>query len=163
MKSLLSQLKTFSLRLNRSLILLGLGFSLCVPTLVQAANFRSILPEKAIAYDAPSAEAVKLYIMQQGYPVEVIVNLGAWVKVFDQRSDLSWVAGKDLDVKRTVLVTDNTEIKEKESADAKLLGRVEKDVVLELLSPSINKGWVKVKHRDGIVGYIQSSAIWGLY
>ncbi|MEO1948357.1 MAG: SH3 domain-containing protein, partial [Methylophilaceae bacterium] len=91
------------------------------------------------------------------------VNLGAWVKVFDQRSDLSWVAGKDLDVKRTVLVTDNTEIKEKESADAKLLGRVEKDVVLELLSPSINKGWVKVKHRDGIVGYIQSSAIWGLY
>jgi SH3-like domain-containing protein len=163
MKSLLSQLKTFSLRLNRSLILLGLGFSLCVPTLVQAANFRSILPEKAIAYDAPSAEAVKLYIMQQGYPVEVVVNLGAWVKVFDQRSDLSWVAGKDLDVKRTVLVTDNTEIKEKESADAKLLGRVEKDVVLELLSPSINKGWVKVKHRDGIVGYIQSSAIWGLY
>ncbi len=162
MKSLLSQLKTFSLRLNRSLILLGLGFSLCVPTLVQAANFRSILPEKAIAYDAPSAEAVKLYIMQQGYPVEVVVNLGAWVKVFDQRSDLSWVAGKDLDVKRTVLVTDNTEIKEKESADAKLLGRVEKDVVLELLSPSINKGWVKVKHRDGIVGYIQSSAIWGL-
>ncbi len=162
MKSLLSQLKTFSLRLNRSLILLGLGFSLCVPTLVQAANFRSILPEKAIAYDAPSAEAVKLYIMQQGYPVEVVVNLGAWVKVFDQRSDLSWVAGKDLDVKRTVLVTDNTEIKEKESADAKLLGLVEKDVVLELLSPSINKGWVKVKHRDGIVGYIQSSAIWGL-
>ena len=163
MKSLLLQLKTFSLPLNPSLVLLSLGFSLCMSTPVQAADFRSIFTEKAIAYDAPSAEAVKLYIMAKGYPVEVIVNLGTWVKVRDQRSGLSWVAGKDLDAQRTVLVTDNAEIKEKESADAKLLGTVEKDVVLELLSPSINKGWVKVKHRGGIVGYIQSSAIWGLY
>jgi len=163
MKSLFQQLKTFSLWLNPSLVLLSLGFSLCVSMQGQAADFRSILKEKAIAYDAPSAEAVKLYIMAKGYPVEVIVDLGAWVKVRDQRSGLSWVAGKDLDAHRTVLVTDNTEIKEKESADANLLGKVEKDVVLELLSPSINKGWIKVKHRDGIVGYIQSSAIWGLY
>jgi SH3-like domain-containing protein len=148
---------------NPSLVLLSLGFSLGLSTPVQAADFRSILPAKAIAYDAPSAESTKLYIMEQGYPVEVIVNLGAWVKVRDQRRGLSWVEGKDLDTKHTVLVTDNTEIKDAESSDAKLLATVEKDVVLELLSPSINKGWVKIKHRDGIVGYIQSSAIWGLY
>lgn len=150
-------------RLNPTLAMLSLGFSLCFATQAQAAEFRSVMPAKAIAYDAPSAQSNKLYVMGQGYPVEVIVNLGAWVKVRDQRSGLSWVEGKDLDTKRMVLVTDNTDIKVAESLESKLLATVEKDVVLELLSPNINKGWVKVKHRDGIMGYIQSSAIWGLH
>ncbi len=168
MKLLFSKFNTFLLRLNflglnPSSVLLSLGFSLCLSAPVQAADFRSILPAKAIAYDAPSAESTKAYIMTQGYPVEVIVNLGAWVKVRDQRGGLSWLEGKNLDAKRTVIVTNNTEIKAAESAESSLLASVEKDVVLEVLSPSINQGWVKVKHRDGIIGYIQSSAIWGLF
>ncbi len=147
--------------LNPSLVLLSLGFSFAMSA--QAAEYRSVLPQKAIAYDAPSAASKKIYVMDQGYPVEVIVDLGAWLKVRDQRSGLSWVEGKDLDKKRMVLVTDQTDIKSAESLDAKLLATVEKDVVLELLSPRINKGWVKVKHQDGITGYIQSSAVWGLH
>ena len=149
--------------LNPSLAMLCLGFSLSFVVIAEAAEFRSIVPLKAVAYDAPSVEANKLYIMKQGYPVEVIVNLGDWVKVRDQRSGLSWVEGRNLDNKRMVLVTDNTDIKAAESAESTLLATIEKNVVLELLSPKINRGWVKVKHRDGISGYIQSSAIWGLY
>lgn len=163
MKHWLSKFKIFSSWLNPSLVLLCLGFSFSFAIPANAAEFRSILPIKAISYDAPSAESNKLYIMNQGYPVEVIVDLGAWVKVRDQRSGLSWVEGKDLDSKRMVLVTDHTEIREAESTEAKLLATVEKDVVLELLSPSINKGWVNVKHQDGVAGYVQSSAIWGLH
>ncbi len=162
MKSLFSKFITFLLRLNPSLVLLSLGFSLSLSLPVQAADFRSILPAKAIAFDAPSAESTKTYIMTQGYPVEVIVNLGAWVKVRDQHGGLSWLEGKDLSAKRTVIVTANAEIKEAESADSKLLATVDKDVVLEVLSPSINLGWVKVKHRNCVSGYIQTSAIWGL-
>jgi SH3-like domain-containing protein len=163
MKLLLSKFNLFLLRLNPSLVLLSLGFSFCLSAQVQAADFRSILPAKAIAYDAPSVASTKAYIMTQGYPVEVIVNLGAWVKVRDQRGGLSWLEGKDLDVKKTVLVIANAEIKAAESADSALLASVEKDVVLELLSPNINQGWVKVKHRDGVTGYIHSNAIWGQY
>ncbi len=160
-------LKYFFTRLNScsnpSLALLSLGFCLLLIGPVNAAEYRSVLPQKAIAYDAPSAASKKLYVMAQGYPVEVIVDLGAWLKVRDQRSGLSWVEGKDLDKKRMILVTDQTDIKAAESLEAKLLATVEKDVVLELLSPRINKGWVKVKHQDGITGYIQSSAVWGLH
>lgn len=163
MKFWFSKFKCFFSWLNPNLAWLCLGFSLCFTIHAQAAEFRSIAPLKAITYDAPSVESSKLYIMQQGYPVEVIVNLGAWVKVRDQRSGLSWIEGKDLDNKRMVLVTDNADIKAAESAEAKLLATVEKDVVLELLSPNINRGWGRVKHQDGIAGYIQSSAIWGLY
>jgi len=153
----------FHLWLSPGLLLLGLGFLLLAASQAQAAEYRSILPQKAIAYDAPSAASKKLYVLPQGYPVEVIVNLGEWLKVRDQQSGLSWVAGKDLDTKRMVLVTKSTDIKALESADAKLLATVEKDVVLELVSSRINKGWVKVKHQDGITGYIQSSTVWGLH
>ncbi len=163
MKSLFSLFTILVSHLSPSKVFISLGFSLCLALQANAADFRSILPTKAITYDAPSAASKKLFIMQQGYPVEIIVNLGEWVKVRDQLSGLSWIEGKDLDTKRTVLVTDSTDIKEAESADSKLLATVEKDVVLELVSPSIRNGWVKVKHQDGIVGYIQSSAIWGLY
>ena len=163
MKSEHSTFKIFSSWLNPSFALLCLGFSLLLALPAYAAEFRSILPTKAIAYDAPSAESNKLYIMHQGYPVEVIVNLGTWIKVRDQLGGLSWVEGRDLDSKRMVLVTDQTDIRETESGESTLLATIEKDIVLELVSPSINQGWVKVKHRDGIVGYIQSSAIWGVH
>lgn len=158
-----STFKIFSSWLTPSLALLCLGFSLGFPLLAHAAEFRSILPNKAITYDAPSVASNKLYIMHQGYPVEVIVNLGTWVKVRDQQGGLSWLEGKDLDTKRMVLVTDQTDIRIAESAESALLATIEKDIVLELLSPSINHGWVKIKHRDGLVGYIQSSAIWGVH
>ena len=163
MKSLFSIVNILVSHINPSKVFFCLGFSFFVVMHAKAADFRSVLPVKAITYDAPSVASKKLYIMNQGYPVEIIVNLGEWVKVRDQQSGLSWIEGKDLDTKRTVIVTDNADIKEAESADSKLLATVEKDVVLDLMSPNIHNGWVKVKHQSGVVGYIQSSAIWGLY
>jgi len=62
-----------------------------------------------------------------------------------------------------VLVAHNTNIKASENVESKILATIQKDVVLELLSPAIRKGWVNVKHRDGITGYVQSSAVWGLH
>lgn len=145
-----------------SLILLSLTLlSLVFSYSAQALEYRSIAAPKAILFDAPSAEATKIYILNQGYPVEVIVNLGAWIKVRDQLGSLSWVEGKNLNSKRTVLVTTKTDIKSAEDSASALVATVEKDVVLEMLSPTIKNGWVKVKHRDGITGYIQSSAVWG--
>ncbi len=126
-----------------------------------ALEFQSIGPAKAVLYDAPSSEATKLYILNNGYPVEIIVNLGAWIKVRDQLGALSWVEGKNLNIKRTVLVIAKTEIKSTENAASPLLATVEKDVVLELVSPDIKNGWVKVKHRDGITGFVQVASVWG--
>lgn len=142
---------------NTLFIVLGLAFSFNA----NALDFRSVATPKAILYDAPSTEASKLYVLGQGYPVEVIVNLGEWIKVRDAMGGLSWIESKQLGNKRTVLVIAKTEIKSAEDAASGLVGTVDKDVVLELL-PSTNKnGWVKVKHRDGLVGFVPSSALWG--
>ena len=94
--------------------------------------------------------------------MEVIVNMGEWLKVRDNQGGLSWIEAKRLGNKRTVLVTQNqAEVRSAANTASALLFRVEKDVVLDLLEPA-NSGWVKVRHRDGLTGYIPASAVWGL-
>lgn len=126
-----------------------------------ALDFRSIIPAKTITYDAPSKEASKLYILGKGYPVEVIVDLGDWIKVRDNQGGLSWVESKSLSTKRTVLVLAKTDIKAAEDAASALVATVEKDVVLELVTGGVNNNWVKVKHRDGVTGFVQVDKLWG--
>lgn len=149
--SIFKQLKT------PSLALLCLVFSFAA----HAIEFRSVSAQKAILYDAPSAEASKIFILNNGYPVEIIVNLGAWLKVRDQLGGLSWVESKNLGGKRTVLVTTKTDIKIAEDGASALVATVEKDVVLELLSSTHKNGWIKVRHRDGATGFVQVSDVWG--
>jgi SH3-like domain-containing protein len=135
----------------------GLAFSFSA----LALEYRSIAPAKAIMYDAPSKEAIKLYVLGSGYPVEVIVNLGDWVKVRDNQGGLSWVESKSLSAKRMVLVLAKTEIKASEDAASALVATVEKDVVLELIAGGANNNWVKVKHRDGVTGFVLVDKLWG--
>ncbi len=133
-----------------------------LPNLVVALEYRSVSAPKAVLYDAPSPQGKKLYLLGQGYPVEVIVNLGDWVKVRDNQGGLSWVEVKQLSAaKRTVLITQaQTELRKSADVASILIARLDKDVVLELLEPSKN-GWVKVKHRDGLTGYVLASSTWG--
>ena len=127
-----------------------------------ALEFRSVVPAKAILYDAPSREASKLYVLGAGYPVEIIVNLGDWLKVRDQMGGLSWIEAKSLSAKRTALVIAKSDIKSSEDASSPMLATVEKDVVLEFISLGSKGGWVKVKHRDGVVGFVQAINLWGI-
>ncbi len=127
-----------------------------------ALEYRAIQPSKAVLYDAPSTEARKLFAIGQGYPVEVIVNLGQWVKVRDNQGGLSWIELKDLSVKRTLLVVSpQAEIRQAADVSSPLVCKVDKDVVLDYVEPPKN-GWVKVHHRDGLSGYVQVTSLWGL-
>ena len=154
----LNQINCFKHTLTLGLaIFASLVFSISA----NALEFRSVAPVKAILYDAPSLEATKLYILSAGYPVEIIVNLGDWLKVRDQIGALSWIQNKHLSAKRTVLTIEKADIRSAENADSALLATVEKEVTLDLLSPMMSNGWVKVKHRDGIMGFVHASALWG--
>jgi SH3-like domain-containing protein len=147
---------------TNAILMLGVALaSLAFSFSAHALDFRSIAPSKTITYDAPSKEALKLYILSSGYPVEVIVNLGDWIKVRDNQGGLSWVESKALSPKRTVLVLAKTEIKASEDVASALLATVEKDVVLELMAGGANSNWVKVKHRDGVTGFVLVDKLWG--
>lgn len=131
-------------------------------TTALALDFRSVAVTKATLYDAPSSVAKKVLLLSKQYPVEVMVNLGDWLKVRDAEGGLNWVEAKALSSKRTVLVcTANAEIRQAADANSKVLANVEKEVVLEVLDAKPTNGWVKVKHRDGLIGYIMLASTWG--
>jgi len=147
----------------RSALYIGfaaLGLLLAVQA--QALEFRSVAISKAVLYDAPSTEAKKLYLIGSGYPVEVIVNLGEWIKIRDHFGTLSWVQGKQLSAKRTALIVgEQAELKQADEDGAPLVATLEKDVVVEIITASTKSGWIKVKHRDGLSGFVRTTAVWG--
>ena len=127
-----------------------------------ALEFKSVAVPKAILYDAPSSAAKKILLLSQGYPVEVIVNLGEWLKVRDAQGSISWIEAKQLSDKRTVMViASNTEMRSSADTASSLLATLEKDVVLEIADTKLTNSWLKVKHRDGMTGFISISSVWG--
>lgn len=127
-----------------------------------AIDYRSVDAPAAILYDSPSQKGKKLYLIKAQTPVEVVVRLGDWSKVRDAEGGLAWIEGKYLAERRTLVVTaPRAEIRQADKPDASVLLEVDKWVGLELLEPA-SSGWAKVRHRDGVTGYVRSTQVWGL-
>jgi SH3-like domain-containing protein len=113
-------------------------------------------------YDAPSAKGGKLYVAPRGMPVEVVFTSGAWSKVRDMSGDMSWVESKDLVSRRSLIVrAANAKVRAAADDAAALVFSADKHVLLEMAEPAV-AGWVKVKHRDGQVGFVKITEVWGL-
>jgi len=127
-----------------------------------ALDYRSVSVPAAILYDAPSQAGKKLYLIRAQTPVEVVVKLGNWVKVRDAEGTLAWIESRQLIEKRTLVVTAaSAEIRQSDKSTAPVLVELAKWVAVEYLETA-SPGWVKVKHRDGAVGYIRATQVWGL-
>ena len=128
---------------------------------LQAAEYRSVQEPVAVLYDAPSKAATPLYVVQRGYPLEVIVNLEAWVKVRDAAGALSWIEKKSLGDKRMLLVTAaSAEARAKPEDGAPVVFSAAQNVALELVEAAPG-GWLRVRHADGATGYVRAAQVWG--
>ena len=127
----------------------------------QALEFRSVGAPAAVLYDAPSTKGRKLILLNRGYPVEILVTLGAWLKVRDAAGDLAWVEAKNLSIERMVMVkVARAEVRKAPDDSAPVLFDAQQDLLLELTDTLDN--WAHVKHRDGTAGYVHITALWGL-
>jgi SH3-like domain-containing protein len=136
-------------------------FALIAVDCVSAADFRSVGDAPAVAVDAPSARAKKIFVYSPGYPLEVIVNLEGWTKVRDASGDFAWVDEKAFGERRTVIVRlPSAEVRQAPDDNASVLFQPEQNVQLELLEQPV-PGWAKVRLRDGQTGFIKISQLWG--
>jgi len=127
-----------------------------------AGEFRSIAENGTLMYDAPSVRAKKLFVASRYYPVEIVINIDAWVKVRDQAGDISWIEKKALSDKRTVVVTAPfADIRQSPSEQAALVLQAQQGVALDVAEAQ-SGGWLKVRHADGQIGYLKISQVWGL-
>jgi len=125
-----------------------------------AADFRSVTGNAAILYDAPSAKSKKLYVVGQGYPLEVVVVVEGWTKVRDDQGDIAWIESRRLGDKRNVIVAAPVaQVREAADEGAPIVFQAQKSVLLELLE--VTGGWLRVRHRDGQSGYVKASQVWG--
>lgn len=127
-----------------------------------AADFRAAADAAVVLYDAPSVQGKKLYVVSQGYPLEVVVVLKDWVKVRDASGALTWVeAAKVTTKQRTVMVkTPTAQIRQAADETSPVVFQAQQNVILELAEVSGN--WLRVRHRDGVSGFIRASQVWGV-
>lgn len=126
-----------------------------------AGEFLSVAEPVAVLYDAPSRNAKPLYVVSRFYPLEVIVNLEAWVKVRDQTGALSWVERRLLTEQRMVVVTaPSAEARVRPEDGAPVAFVAAQNVALELIG-FVPGGWLRVRHADGANGYLPASMVWG--
>ena len=125
------------------------------------AQFLSVGENAAVLYDAPSRQSKALYVVSKHYPVEVIVNLEAWVKVRDHTGALSWVERRLLIEQRTVVVVPpSAEVRVRPEDGAPVAFVAVQNVALELLGTAPG-GWLRVRHADGADGYLRANLVWG--
>jgi SH3-like domain-containing protein len=127
-----------------------------------AFDFKTVGVHSVILYDAPSAKGGKLYIAPSGMPVEVMLSYGDWVKVRDAAGDMAWTEARGLSAKRNVIVrVAGAKVRAAPEDNAAVLMTADKNVLLELVDPEAGP-WVRVRHRDGISGYVRASEVWGI-
>jgi SH3-like domain-containing protein len=82
--------------------------------------------------------------------------------VRDVTGDMAWTEAKNLSARRNVIVRAAfAKVRAAPEDNAPVVMIAEKNVLLELVDPQAGN-WVRVRHRDGIGGYVKASDIWGL-
>lgn len=132
------------------------GFSLSA----SAIEYRTV-NAATVLYDAPSQRGSKLFVIKNETPVEVVVSLEGWSKVRDAEGGLAWIEKRYLSEKHSVIVTtDRAEVRQKADESSPLMFEAVKHVALEYLEAAPG-GWIKVRHRDGQIGFVRANQIWG--
>ncbi|AMC35058.1 SH3 domain-containing protein [Janthinobacterium sp. B9-8] len=126
-----------------------------------ALEYRSIARHGVVLSEAPGNEAKKLFLASKGTPLELLTEQGDWARVRDRTGSLAWLKKSDLSSKHTVQVLRNAPVYKAADAKSALLYRAGKDLLLDM-QENTRTGWLKVKHRDGVSGFIRIEEVWGV-
>lgn len=144
----------------RAVMVLGAAL-LAVAVPAHALDYVSVADGSAILYDAPSLKAKKLFVVSRYLPLEQVVSLDSWVKVRDSSGSLSWIEKRALSNKRFVVVTAAlAAMRRAPEENAGVVLQARQQVALELLE-NTGGGWLKVRHQDGVTGYVKTADVWG--
>lgn len=127
-----------------------------------AFDFKSVGPAAVILYDTPSTKGTRMYLAPSGMPLQVVSSYGDWVKVRDANGELAWTEAKGLSARRNLVVrTPGAKVFAGPDEASQVLMTADRGVLLELVDPTAVT-WIRVRHRDGIDGYVRANDVWGL-
>ena len=126
-----------------------------------ALEFRSASKHGAIMYAAPNESAKKVYVVSRGTPFEILAESKEWLRVRDQSGSLAWMQKSDLGKPSLLQVTRTSTVYREANKQSAAVFTTEAGLLLELLS-NTKTGWLQIKHRDGLTGFIRIEDVWGL-
>jgi SH3-like domain-containing protein len=150
------------LRVQSGLALLLASLAPVASYAAPAIEFRAVAAPAAVLYDAPSAKSTRVFVVNRGYPLEVIVRVEGWTKVRDATGAMAWIDNNQItDKPRTVMIrVPVAQVRQKPDDDAPIAFQAQQSVILELVEHG-SSGWVQVRHHEGGTGFVRAQQIWG--
>lgn len=130
-------------------------------TTVDAVQMVSVTGEKVNMRSGPGTTKAILWELGEGFPLRVLRTKGKWLKVTDFENDEGWIH-KDF-VNRTphmIVKKQLVNIRSGPGTRYQLVGKANYGVVFKTIKYGKN-GWVKVKHENGLIGWVKRNLLWG--
>jgi len=108
----------------------------------------------------PSKRYGIVWELGRGYPLKVLKSKGNWYKVIDFENDTGWVYKKMVSRSPHLIVKkQQINIRIGPGEKFKIIGKAKYGVVFKTLEQKSN--WVKVRHENGLTGWVFRSLLWG--
>lgn len=128
-------------------------------------RFVSLRSNHINARSGPGARyPIEWVYMQKSAPVEIIAEFELWRKIKDWQDSESWVHKSMLSGKRSVKVITPGEnnVYAKDDFKAKIIAKVEDEVVGEIEKCPVNNSFCKIKFAS-ITGWVPRQNLYGIY
>lgn len=131
------------------------------PSGFQVPRFVSLKFGKVNGRTGPSRDhPIAWQYQRRGLPLLVVAETEMWRKVRDIAGDESWVRKPALSGEKYVLTLDNTALRSKPKASARITAQSDPDAVLKLESCTDTQ-WCKVVANNGLKGWVERHRLWG--
>lgn len=157
--------RTVHVRLKLFYLTLMLVFSLLVAPQLCLAKMVSVAGENVNLRTGPGKNYSVKWKYGSGFPLQVLDQQGNWLKVQDFEGDVGWLHKSLTSTTGHMVVKVNKgknrkiNIRSGPGTNFEIVGQAYYGVVFRTLKQQ--KGWAKVKHESGIVGWIKRTLIWG--
>jgi len=144
------------------LLLFNFSFSFSVFSQITSIEWLSLKYDKTYLRSGPSKQNKVLWTYKRkGLPIKVIRKKGDWYEVEMPERITGWISSTQISFKRRVLVISDEliEIRRKEQRTSKVIAKVGKNVVGELIS--CQKTICKIDYYK-IEGFVEKEFLWGV-
>ncbi|MEF7617570.1 SH3 domain-containing protein [Aquincola sp. MAHUQ-54] len=140
-------------------ILLSCAVALLVSPMAHAREMVSVAKQVNMRSGAGTQHDA-LWLLEPGYPLQVVDRRGAWLRVRDFENDRGWVYRPLTNkVRHHVVKSKAANIRQRPSTRAPILGRAVYGEVLKTVER--REGWVKVRQSGGTQGWVANRLLWG--
>lgn len=108
----------------------------------------------------PGTKYKVIWVLRKGYPLQVVGEKNNWYRVRDFEGDYGWVYGPLTSGKAHLVVKkDKVNLRSGPGTKYRIVAQARKGVVFRTLKRA--KGWVKVRHENGITAWVSRKLLWG--